>query len=351
MGRPSFSARVLDWYDHHGRHDLPWQQQRTPYRVWIAEIMLQQTQVATVIPYYQRFMQAFPALETLAGASQEKVLEYWAGLGYYTRARNLHRAACIIVEQHDGHFPRDIEQLLALPGIGRSTAAAILAQALEQRHAILDGNVKRVLCRYHAVDGWPGSTAVQKTLWQFSERYIPEQRVADYTQAIMDLGATLCTRSSPQCEQCPLQSDCAAYADDRVSRYPAPRPRRQMPVKSTRLLLLTDRDSGRILLEKRPPSGIWGGLWSLPEAGVGENITQLCLHRWGLTALGNEDYGEFRHSFSHYHLDITPCRVEVEQAASAVRETPEACWCPAEDAVKRALAAPVARIISQHGKT
>ena len=351
MKKAAFSTRVLAWYDHFGRHDLPWQQQRTPYRVWIAEIMLQQTQVGTVIPYYQRFLQAFPDLDALARAPLDRVLEYWSGLGYYSRARNLHKAACIIADDHDGELPDTIEQLMALPGIGRSTAGAILAQALGQRHAILDGNVKRVLCRYHAVDGWPGKAAVQKQLWCFAEQHTPDQRLADYTQALMDLGATLCTRTSPQCTQCPLQSDCEALKTDQVRCYPVPRPRRQLPVKAARLLILTDHETGRIMLEKRPPTGIWGGLWSLSEAGVDEKVDRVCQKRWDLTVMANEDLDSFRHTFSHYHLDITPCRVQVRSSHASVKDAADIIWCPSEDAAQRALAAPVARIIDQHAKT
>ena len=349
MEQASFSTRVLEWYDHHGRHDLPWQQQRTPYRVWVAEIMLQQTQVGTVIPYYQRFLESFPDLASLATAPLDHVLEHWSGLGYYSRARNLHSAAHIITAEHAGQFPEQFEQVVALPGIGQSTAAAILAQALDQRHAILDGNVKRVLCRYHAVVGWPGKPAVQKQLWQFAEQHTPDERCADYTQAIMDLGATLCTRTSPRCVDCPLQQDCAAHVQGAVKRYPAPRPKKPLPVKTARLLILTNDSDGSIMLEKRPPSGIWGGLWSLPETALGEELAQVCLQRWGLDVLDDEDYGAFRHTFSHYHLDITPCRVRVQQNGSQVKDQGEIIWCPSEDAKKRALAAPVARIISQHG--
>jgi A/G-specific adenine glycosylase len=347
----SFSGRVLAWYETHGRHDLPWQQQRTPYRVWIAEVMLQQTQVATVIPYYQRFLQTFTDVSALAEASLDAVLEHWSGLGYYSRARNLHQAAQRIAAEHAGVFPGRFEDVVALPGIGRSTAGAILAQALDQRYAILDGNVKRVLCRYHAVEGWPGKSAVQKQLWAYAEQYTPVKRVADYTQAIMDLGATLCTRSAPRCARCPLQSGCAASAADQVSRFPAPRPRKQMPVRSARLLILTDTRSGRIMLEKRPPSGIWGGLWSLPEVEVDASIEQVCRQRWGLDVLGNEDCDPFRHTFSHYHLDITPCRVRVRLDEDGVAEADETLWCPSGEAASRALAAPVARIISQHAET
>jgi len=348
VGAASFSTRVLDWYDQYGRHDLPWQQQRTPYRVWIAEIMLQQTQVGTVIPYYLRFMQAFPELNSLASAPLDRVLEQWSGLGYYSRARNLHNAACIIATEHGGQFPQEFEQVMALPGIGQSTAGAILAQALDQRHAILDGNVKRVLCRYHAVDGWPGKAAVQKQLWQFAEQHTPGKRIADYTQAMMDLGATLCRRASPQCTQCPLQSDCEAHVTNQVKQLPVSRPRKKLPVKAARLLILTDAASGSILLEKRPPTGIWGGLWSLPEAEVDAQIEQVCLQRWGLKAISNEDCDSFRHTFSHYHLDITPCRIHVQLNGASIREKGEVIWCSSEDAKKCALATPVARIINQH---
>ena len=350
MRKASFSTRVLDWYEQNGRHDLPWQQQRTPYRVWIAEIMLQQTQVGTVIPYYLRFIAAFPDLDTLARAQLDQVLEHWSGLGYYTRARNLHKAARIIELEHGGQFPQRFEQVMALPGIGQSTAGAILAQALNQRHAILDGNVKRVLCRYHSIEGWPGKMAVQQQLWQLAEQYTPHHRVDDYTQAIMDLGATLCTRSSPQCMECPLQQDCAAHAQGTVKHYPTPRPKKQLPVKAARLLILTNEHNGSIMLERRPPSGIWGGLWSLPETDLGEKVAQVCQQRWGLEVLGDEDCRTFRHTFSHYHLDITPCRIQVQPGQTGVKEAGEIIWCPSEEATKRALAAPVVRIISQHAQ-
>lgn len=312
--------------------------------------MLQQTQVATVIPYYQRFMQSFPDLATLAQAPLDRVLERWAGLGYYSRARNLHKAAGVIFAEHHGEFPDSYDRVLSLPGIGPSTAGAILAQASQQRHAILDGNVKRVLCRYHAVDGWPGETAVQKQLWRYAEKYTPARRIADYTQAIMDLGATLCTRASPQCTRCPLQTDCAACQQGLVKHYPAPRPRKQLPVRAARLLVLTDSDTGRIMLEKRPPSGIWGGLWSLPEAALDENIEQVCRQRWDMQVLDNEDCSAFRHTFSHYHLDITPCRIQVQPGRVSVKEPGAIIWCRSEEAAERALAAPVARIIRQHAQ-
>ena len=307
--------------------------------------------LATVIPYYQRFLQSFPDVSALADASLDAVLEHWSGLGYYSRARNLHKAATYIDAQHGGVFPERFEDVVELPGIGRSTAGAILAQSLGQRHAILDGNVKRVLCRFHAVNGWPGKTSVQNQLWAYAERYTPDQRLADYTQAIMDLGATLCTRASPRCPECPLQSDCQANQSDRVAEFPSPRPRKRIPVRTARFLILTDTRSGRIMLEKRPPSGIWGGLWSLPEIEVDASIEQVCQQRWGLSVLDNQDCASFRHTFSHYHLDITPCRVQVELKANSIEDTGGTVWCPHEEASKRALAAPVARIISQHSHT
>jgi A/G-specific adenine glycosylase len=340
----------LRWYDQFGRHDLPWQQQRTPYRVWVAEIMLQQTQVATVIPYYLRFMQAHPDVASLAAAPLERVLEHWSGLGYYSRARNLHKAARTIVAEFGSEFPSHFDQAVALPGIGQSTAGAILAQARGQRHAILDGNVKRVLCRYHAVEGWPGKVAVQKQLWRYAEQHTPHERVDDYTQAIMDLGATVCTRSSPRCQQCPLQIDCSAHDRDAVSRYPSPRPRKTLPVKAARFLILTDRATGRIMLEKRPPSGIWGGLWSLPEADLDDDILQLCQQRWDMKVLDKQDQRVIRHSFSHYHLDITPCTVRVREIGSTVHDQGEVTWCRSQDALQRALAAPVSRIIKEHAE-
>jgi A/G-specific adenine glycosylase len=345
--RNSFAARLLRWHRRHGRHDLPWQHERNLYRVWIAEIMLQQTQVGTVIPYYQRFMSAFPDQKALSAAPLERVLECWSGLGYYSRARNLHRAAQLIATEHGGNFPRDYENVLSLPGIGRSTAGAILAQALGQRHAILDGNVKRVLARYHAVEGWSGNSSVLEQLWRYAEQHTPEHSLVDYTQAIMDLGATVCTRSRPACETCPLNPDCIAFNTDRVGQLPAPRPKKSLPVKSARLLVLTN-EHGAILLEKRPPSGIWGGLWSLPETAPDEAVESVCRARWGLRVLGYEDGACFRHSFSHYHLDITPCRVRVRERSDRVNDAGQLIWCRFDDATLPAMATPVAKIVRQY---
>ena len=342
-----FATRLLRWYERHGRHDLPWQKNRSLYRVWVSEIMLQQTQVKTVIPYFQRFMRRFPSLKQLAAASQDEVLQYWAGLGYYSRARNLHQAAQRVVQQHSGRLPRTRDGLMQLPGIGRSTAAAILSQALDVREAILDGNVKRVLARYHAVDGWPGDKKVERELWRLAEQHTPHRRNADYTQAIMDLGATLCRRSAPLCEQCPLEPDCAVRATGRVLDYPGRKPARTLPVKQSHFLLLIAND-GSILLEKRPPSGIWGGLWSLPEAEPGDDIEQLCRRRWGLHTSHPQPLDSFRHSFSHYHLDITPVLLRLHNAATGVHDTPDTRWLKPAGQRLPALAAPVSKILQQH---
>ncbi|MBK8957877.1 MAG: A/G-specific adenine glycosylase [Proteobacteria bacterium] len=339
-----FSARLLAWHARHGRHGLPWQQDRTPYRVWLSEIMLQQTQVATVIPYFERFVAHYPDVAALAAAVQDEVLHLWSGLGYYSRARNLHRCAQTVMERHDGEFPTDLDALMALPGIGRSTAAAILAQACEQPHAILDGNVKRVLARYHAVAGWPGESAVEKRLWQYAEEHMPRHDVCNYTQAIMDLGATLCTRSRPRCVDCPLAGDCAALAADSVARFPAARPKRVMPRRRT-LFLVIENAGGEVLLERRPPHGIWGGLWCFPEMGD-EDALPARLAELGLGG-GEivETLAPIAHSFTHFHLDITPLRVRADSHALAVREGQALRWHSPFDSTRIGLSAPVTRLL------
>ena len=345
----AFADRVLAWFDQNGRHDLPWQKNRNLYRVWLAEVMLQQTQVATVIPYYQKFLAKFPDQHCLAQAHLDEVLKLWAGLGYYTRARNLHKAAVMIEQQYQGQFPGQFEEVLALPGIGRSTAGAILAQALGQRHTILDGNVKRVLSRYFEVAGWAGKKAVENVLWQQAEACTPETRLADYTQAMMDLGATVCTRSSPNCEHCPLAQNCLALKNQRVNELPTPRPRKQIPVKTVRMLILTNKN-GELLLERRPPTGIWGGLWSLPELALSEDVAHECEKRWGYAINAYKDQAGLRHTFSHYHLDITPCRVEVAVTLAKVREPGQQHWCDTNNYKDYALATPVVNILQQHLK-
>lgn len=342
----SFSQKLLSWYAQHGRHDLPWQQNRSLYRVWVSEIMLQQTQVATVIPYFERFMEHFPDSRSLADAPQDEVLHLWTGLGYYARARNLHKAAQIIRDDYADQFPRDFESVLALPGIGRSTAGAILAQSLGLRHVILDGNVKRVLTRFYAIEGWPGKKAIENQLWELAEALTPDENLTDYTQAIMDLGATVCARKS-NCSACPMTDVCQAYALDQVSLYPTPKARKTLPVKQTNMLILKN-NKGEVLLQQRPPSGIWGGLWSLPEY---ENNDVQALKNWCQQQLGFEinDYdiqSELRHTFSHFHLDITPIICQVKSPANHVMEAANRVWYNTQQPKSLGLPAPVVKILN-----
>lgn len=322
MTPAEFQQCVLAWFDLHGRKDLPWQHPITPYRVWISETMLQQTQVSTVIPYFLAFIAKFPNEQRLAAAPLDDVLHSWSGLGYYARARNLHKAAQLIVE--GGHFPDTLAELVALPGIGRSTAGAILSIAFNQSQSILDGNVKRILSRCYAISGWPGKSDVSKTLWTISAALTPDARVADYTQAIMDLGATLCTRSKPRCDACPIAAHCLAKLGDNVLAYPTPKPGKPLPVKHTFLLLLTDPEQ-RIWLEKRPAKGIWGGLWSLPEFADTEQARQWCRQR-NLVIGSERTLPDQRHSFSHYHLAYTPLCIQTENPTHFVMEAAPAVW-------------------------
>ncbi len=312
-----FAARVLSWFDDHGRKDLPWQQNINPYRVWVSEIMLQQTQVQTVIPYFERFMQSFPDLASLADANIDAVLQHWSGLGYYARARNLHRAAQSIRDDHNGIFPSTFDDVVDLPGIGRSTAAAILAISTGERHAILDGNVKRVLARHSAVAGWPGKTEVVDRLWSLAEENTPASRVDDYTQAIMDLGATLCTRSKPRCDSCPVAADCLARQADTIDQYPGRKPKKIKPLRQTIMIIAIN--DGAVFLERRPPTGIWGGLWSLPEV---ENIDEWCQRTLDQQADQIEQRDVLRHSFSHFDLDIRPVVVRVATVSRKVASSP-----------------------------
>ncbi|NND58960.1 MAG: A/G-specific adenine glycosylase [Gammaproteobacteria bacterium] len=314
-GSTDFAARLLQWFGDHGRHDLPWQQDRNAYRVWISEIMLQQTQVATVIPYYQRFMQRFPDVTALADAHLDAVLEYWAGLGYYARARNLHKAARVVRDDYNGVFPDSFDEVLALPGIGRSTAGAILALAHDQRHAILDGNVKRVLARYFAVPGWPGQKAVADKLWSHAESLTPTNDVAAYTQAIMDLGATLCTRSKPACAMCPVQSDCKAFVQGQPQLYPGRKPKTARRQRETTMLLV--RHDARVLLLRRPPTGIWGGLWCLPELPDTQSATSWCRETLGAGVNQQENWDRLQHGFTHFDLDIHPVLIDIDVPAAA----------------------------------
>lgn len=336
-----FAERLLAWFERHGRHDLPWQHPATPYRVWVSEVMLQQTQVSVVVPYFERFVARFPDVRTLAAAPLDEVLRLWAGLGYYARARNLRRAAQIVVERHGGEIPQQLDAVMALPGIGRSTAGAVLSLGAGQRHPILDGNCKRVLARVHAVPGWPGQAAFEQALWRLAERHTPNERCRDFNQAMMDLGATLCTRSKPQCLLCPLALVCKARAGGAPEVYPQPKPRRQLPVKRVRMLLLLSEQG--VLLVRRPPAGIWGGLWSLPECEPAADWRD-AVRRLGLEPGPHEAWPELRHSFSHFHLDIEPLRVEVVPAGSQMMEGAEAVWYNGRDD-GRGLAAPVSRLL------
>ena len=313
MDKP-FSDTVLAWFDRHGRKDLPWQQNPTPYRVWVSEIMLQQTQVVTVIPYYQRFMQSFPDVKALAGADQDAVLKHWAGLGYYSRARNLHAAAQQVQQEFSGVVPDTLESLVELSGIGRSTAGAILSLAYQQAQPILDGNVKRVLTRFHAISGWTGKSAVQKTLWTLAEQSLPSkhknkpQHNSDYTQAMMDLGATVCTRSKPGCLLCPLQSACKALQQGNPTEYPTPKPRKVIPDRQA-IMLLVMNAGNEVLLHRRPVPGIWGGLWSLPQFEDRNEATAWYEKGYGNGLEDAEELSPFSHVFSHFRLHVQPLKI------------------------------------------
>ena len=345
--KDAFAAPLLAWFDRHGRHDLPWQQPRTPYRVWLSEIMLQQTQVATAAPYFLRFVDRFPDLPDLAAASTDEVMAHWAGLGYYARARNLHAAAKQCMQHHGGGLPRDFDALHALPGIGRSTAGAILAQAWGERFAILDGNVKRVLARWHGVAGWPGTPAIEKQLWSLAEAHlagVPDGRMADYTQAQMDFGATLCTRARPACDACPLGNDCTALREGRVHALPTPRPGKVLPDREAVALLL-ENERGELLLQRRPPTGIWASLWTLPQAD-----TEAQLRQWFEGEVdGDYDAAEelplIVHTFSHYRLHLQPRRLRRVAARPRVGDNDAQRWVARADLAALGLPAPIRRLL------
>jgi len=337
----NFAQRLIAWQKIHGRHDLPWQG-GDAYQVWLSEIMLQQTQVATVIPYFQRFVASFPTIAALATASEEQVLTHWSGLGYYARGRNLHRTAQIISGQYGGEFPLQYEQILNLPGIGRSTAAAICTLAHHQRHAILDGNVKRLLARYCGIEGWSGNSEVVQRLWRKAEEMLPQQDIARYIQAQMDLGAMLCTRSKPKCGECPVRTDCVAYQSGRVGELPAPRPRKTVPERhGTFLLLMSGRD---ILLEKRAPQGIWGGLWCPPQLEEGQGDESDYLKRSGLAVSERITLDRFNHTFTHFKLNITPVLLRVENKPQRVQQ-PGSMWIDMEEALQGAIPTPVRKML------
>lgn len=344
MTPKKFSNKVLKWFDQHGRHDLPWQIDPTPYRVWVSEIMLQQTQVATVIPYYHSFMERFPDVATLAAAEQDQVLHLWTGLGYYARARNLHKAAQTVCTEYGGNFPHSVELLCELSGIGQSTAGAIAAIAMGIRAPILDGNVKRVLARYHGIHGYPEQSAIKSELWLIADAATPTPRVADYTQAMMDLGATVCTRSKPICPACPLSSDCQSLAQDLIPLIPGKKPKKVLPVKAVNMFIIQN-EAGEVLLEKRPPSGIWGSLWSLPEGSETSSYPDIAsLH---LVPSEPHHLPPLRHTFSHYHLDIQPICLRNIEKAGEVADSDRWLWYPLDHSLEVGLAAPVKKLLTQ----
>jgi A/G-specific adenine glycosylase len=338
-----FNDRLLNWFDRHGRKNLPWQQAISPYRVWVSEIMLQQTQVTTVIPYFEKFTHHFPTINTLAEATLDEVLHLWTGLGYYARARNLHKTAGLVSEKYQGEFPDSLDDLMKLPGIGRSTAGAILAIAFNQPATILDGNVKRTLSRYFGIEGWPGNASVANQLWDKAERLTPDTRTADYTQAMMDLGATLCTRTNPACHSCPFHGDCHAHQHDQTDHYPGKKPKKTLPEKSTCMLIL-ENQTGELLLEKRPDQGLWGGLWGFPECRMDE-IADV-ISRLGLEPHESELLESFRHTFTHFHLDITPVLVKLNHA-DKVNDSNQQLWYSRDHPIEIGLTHPVTKLIKQ----
>jgi len=343
----SFALSVVNWQKAHGRHHLPWQNTGDAYRVWLSEVMLQQTQVATVIPYYLRFVERFPDVKALADAPLDAVLAAWAGLGYYSRARLLHRGAQQVVQQHAARFPSDAAQLEALPGIGRSTAAAIAVFAGGARAAILDGNVKRVFARHFGIDGYPGSTQTQSALWHIAERELPHHDVAAYTQGLMDLGATVCTRSRPRCDACPVSATCVALREQRIAELPAPRPQRERPRRAATLALLLDDDDA-ILLERRAPSGIWGGLLSAPEfdQNIGdEELQHELARRYGLRGRVAQHLPALRHEFTHYSFVMHPRVVQIDGGAAAAQSMLERLAL--KEAASAALPAPLLRLLTR----
>lgn len=341
-----FAQQVLDWYQRFGRKTLPWQSDKTPYKVWLSEIMLQQTQVSTVIPYYRRFMEKFPTISALAAAPQDEVLHLWTGLGYYARGRNLHKAAQLIVARHGGEFPTAFDDVAALPGIGRSTAGAVLSLALGQHYPILDGNVKRVLARYFAVAGWPGKKEVEQKLWRLSAEMTPGEGVAQFNQAMMDLGALVCTRSRPKCELCPLHNGCDAYAAQSWALYPGKKPRQRLPEKTAWFLLM--QQGQHVWLEQRPGAGLWGGLFCFPQFTRREDLTAW-LDKRGWANQQCEQLTAFRHTFSHFHLDIVPVRINISAMQRCMDEG-AGLWYNLAQPPSVGLAAPVERLLMQMGK-
>jgi A/G-specific adenine glycosylase len=360
---PAFAQKIITWFNKHGRKDLPWQHRPSPYRVWVSEIMLQQTQVTTVIPYFEKFMAKFPDCRALAQASLDEVLHLWTGLGYYARARNLHKAANIILQDFQGEFPSRFEDVVNLPGIGRSTAGAILAFSKHQSFPILDGNVKRVLSRVFAVAGFSGNKQVEDQLWKISEEVTPQKNIHLYTQAIMDLGATLCTRARPNCAECPLQKECLAFSQGRVLEFPNPKPKTQKPNRKARLLIMMRSRKAKqkiqheVLLEKRPAKGIWGGLWSFPELPPNaktEKLSVFCKKEFGLKFMGFQALPKFKHTFTHFNLEIEPILIEIStgplgktQKLLKRKEKQDSLleWQALQEACPKGLPSPIKRLL------
>ena len=340
-----FSDQVLTWFDQHGRQNLPWQKNKDPYCIWVSEIMLQQTRVETVIPFYKKFMRRFPTVKILATAPIDEVLHHWTGLGYYARARNLHRAAQRLCEKHQGKFPTNFDEVMALPGIGRSTAAAVLSLSFNQPHAILDGNVKRVLARYFAIEGWPSERKVEIKLWKHAESLLPEKNISNYTQAMMDIGATLCTRSNPSCLLCPVQKKCAAFTQQRQHELPSPKPTRKLPQREVVVAILQD-NNGAVWLEKRPPVGIWGGLYSFPEFPDLPNLQQWLNKFCNNNLSTGYDLPTVTHTFSHFHLHIHPKVIQLDHKPKGVMEADLGVWYKASTQ-KIGLATPVKKMLQQ----
>lgn len=339
-----FSAPLLKWFDIHGRKHLPWQLPRSPYRVWISEIMLQQTQVQTVIPYFERFMKRFPSIQDLAEANEDEVLALWSGLGYYSRARNLHRTAKIIAAEYQGIFPNTLERVNALPGIGSSTAAAILSQAFNQPTAILDGNVKRVLTRFFAIKGHPEQAQIKRKLWQLADACMPQERCADYTQAIMDLGATCCTTRNPNCAHCPLQDHCLALKAQEQQLYPTKKIKKPVPVQQQQLLVLCNHED-HIYLEKRPPTGLWGGLWCLPSLDEGKCPLNFIELEYDLGGNAPQHLIAFKHRFSHFLLEINALQIKTKPLGNKLAE-PKGEWFTKEQLNSVGLAKPTSKILA-----
>jgi len=346
-----FASKLLTWFDQSGRKDLPWQRNKTPYRVWVSEIMLQQTQVNSVIEYYQRFMTRFPTLESLAIADEDRVLELWAGLGYYARARNLHKTAKIIHLGLHGKFPDTLDSIVELPGIGRSTAGAILSIAFKQQATILDGNVKRVLCRFKAITTWSGERKTENELWTLAEQLTPSTRTDDYTQAIMDLGATLCTRSKPDCEHCPMTHDCQAFKLDIQTELPKSKPKKNISLRHTRIVLIETNDE-HILLEKRPPTGIWGGLYSLPELNIEQSlndISQHCSTHFCCSLSPPVETKAFQHTFSHFKLELRPVQFKSSKRQQMVNDSERFIWVKKDQLSQLGMPTPIAKYLKRCG--